>query len=221
MAPRRERGAPQPIAPLPLNNRERRLVTRDLVLPRTRDEDRPPFPFPVNHGLRSDIEGNRPRGTSPNPRPQSPSVDDLVYVNRDPDGAIQEWVPLRQDEWEKIEARIRRVVRVHDDFITIPFPRIASTSDHPIAQAVESYKREAAVVDPRLSREVSLQSKATALSDLCDRLRGETGIQIAAGPTVADEKVTLFCEKLPLREVMRQLSRAFGYTWLRSKKEGG
>src|SRR5262249_27851288 len=39
--------------------------------------------------------------------------------------------------------------------------------------------------------------------------------------SVADEKVTLFCEKLPLREVMRQLSRPFGYTWLRSGKEGG
>src|SRR5207245_8214285 len=42
-----------------------------------------------------------------------------------------------------------------------------------------------------------------------------------AGPSVADEKVTLFCDKLPLREVMRQLSRPFGYTWLRSRKEGG
>ena len=32
--------------------------------------------------------------------------------------------------------------------------------------------------------------------------------------------MTLFCEKLPLREVMRQLSRPFGYTWLRSGKPG-
>src|SRR5207244_918418 len=62
--------------------------------------------------------------------------------------------------------------------------------------------------------------KGTALSDLCDKLRAETGIQIAAGPSVADEKVTLFCEKRPLREVMRQLSRPFGYTWLRSGTPG-
>src|SRR5437879_1708598 len=60
-----------------------------------------------------------------------------------------------------------------------------------------------------------------ALSDLCDRLRSETGNQIAAGPTVADEKVTLFCDHLPLREVMRQLSRPFGYTWLRSRQASG
>src|SRR6202008_1057483 len=51
--------------------------------------------------------------------------------------------------------------------------------------------------------------------------RSDTGIRLSAGPSVADEKVTVFCEKLPLRDVMRQLSRPFGYTWLRSKKESG
>src|SRR5205809_2105341 len=60
--------------------------------------------------------------------------------------------------------------------------------------------------------------KAVALSYLCDRLRADTGIHLTAGPSVADEKVTVFCEKLPLREVMRQLSRPFGYTWLRSRQ---
>src|SRR5206468_11775756 len=49
-----------------------------------------------------------------------------------------------------------------------------------------------------------------ALSDLCDRLRADTGIQLVAGKSVADEKVTVFCEKQPLREMMRQLSRPFG-----------
>src|SRR5207245_2930445 len=44
---------------------------------------------------------------------------------------------------------------------------------------------------------------------------------LTAGPSVADEKVTVLCEKIPLRDVMRQLSHPFGYTWLRSKKEGG
>src|SRR5207253_4613463 len=115
-------------------------------------------------------------------------------------------------------ARVRRSVQVHDDFVTVPFPRLASTAARQIAQAVESYKREAAIVDPRLSHEVTCAFKATALSDLCKQLRSDTGIQLAAGPSVADEKVTLFCETMPLREVMRQLSRPFGYTWLRSKK---
>jgi RNA polymerase sigma-70 factor (ECF subfamily) len=79
---------------------------------------------------------------------------------------------------------------------------------------------EAEIVDDRLTRKVTLAVKPMALSDLCDQLRSETGIAIAAGASVADEKVTLFCQKLPLREVMRQLSRPFGYTWLRSGTPG-
>jgi hypothetical protein len=116
---------------------------------------------------------------------------------------------------------VRGNVHVQDDFVRIPFPRLVSTSDRQIATAAESYKREAAIVDARLSREVTLQQKATALADLCDRLRGDTGIRLEAGQSVADEKVTIFCEKTPLREVMRQLSRPFGYAWVRSRKEGG
>src|SRR4029077_6814358 len=131
--------------------------------------------------------------------------------------AARPWAAISRDEWGMIEARLRREVRVRDDFIRIPFPRIAAISDRAITQAVESYKREAAIVDPRLAREVTCAFKAMALSDLCDQLRSDTSIQLTAGPSVADEKVTLFCEKLPLREVMRQLSRPFGYAWLRSK----
>jgi hypothetical protein len=112
---------------------------------------------------------------------------------------------------------------VCDDFVTVPLPRIAAggpMADHAAAEAAAAYQREVAVVDPRLSCAVTLAQKSTALSDLCDGLRADTGIHLAAGPSVADEKVTLFCEKLPLRDVMRQLSRPFGYTWLRSGKTG-
>src|SRR6476469_6629146 len=63
------------------------------------------------------------------------------------------------------------------------------------------------VVDGRLTQKVSCAFKATALSALCEQLRAERSVHVTAGPRVADEKVTLFCEKLPLREVMRQLSR--------------
>src|SRR5438045_1618157 len=70
--------------------------------------------------------------------------------------------------------------------------------------------------DARLERRVSCAFKGMALSDLCDRLRADAGVALSAGGSVADEKVTIFCKELPLREVMRQLSRPFGYTWLRS-----
>jgi Putative zinc-finger len=136
-------------------------------------------------------------------RPPSVPLDDLFALERN-----------------RIEAQVRRNAPIRDDFVQIPFPRLADLSGRQIAAAVEIYQREAAIVDARLSREVTLQQKATALSDLCDRLRADTGIQLGAGPSVADEKVTLFCEKLPLRDVMRQLSRPFGYAWLRSGKAG-
>jgi RNA polymerase sigma-70 factor, ECF subfamily len=84
--------------------------------------------------------------------------------------------------------------------------------------AAAATQKESEIIDDRLTRKVTLAVKATALSDLCEQLCSETGIQIIAGPSVADEKVTVFCEKLPLREVMRQLSRPFGYTWLRSRQ---
>jgi hypothetical protein len=149
--------------------------------------------------------------------PPTRTTDDMAFINQNPEAAARQWVVLPPDEWDNVETRVRRVVRVRDDFVTIPFPRLASTSGRQIAEAVESYRREAAIVDPRLSREVTLQSKGTALSDLCDRLHEETGIRLEAGRSVADEKVTIFCEKTPLRDVMRQLSRPFGYTWLRSR----
>jgi hypothetical protein len=76
------------------------------------------------------------------------------------------------------------------------------------------------VVDGRLMQKVSLAFKGTALSDLCDHLSMETGVHATAGASVADEKVTIFCEKTPVREVMRQLSRPFGYTWVRGERSG-
>jgi hypothetical protein len=156
---------------------------------------------------------------SPPYGPRAPAIawDDLGSLNGDPVEDAQWSAPSAGDEWESVETRVRRVVRVGDDFIRIPFPRLAAISDQQVAAAVESYKREAAIVDPRLSREVTLQQKATALSELCELLRSDTGIQLTAGQSVADEKVTLLCRQLPLRDVMRQLSRPFGYTWLRSR----
>src|SRR5205823_3356038 len=74
------------------------------------------------------------------------------------------------------------------------------------------------VIDRRLTKKVTCAFKGTALSDVCEHLRADTSVHLAAGPSVADEKITLFCAELPLREVMRQLSRPFGYTWLRSGK---
>jgi hypothetical protein len=142
--------------------------------------------------------------------------DDLAFLNADPVAEMRPWAPLPEREWSRVETELRERVRVQDDFVTIPLPRLAAASPRQIAAAAESYKREAAVVDSRLFREVSVGVKAIALSNLCERLTAETGISLVAGRSVADEKVTVFCQKQPLRDLMRQLSRPFGYTWLRS-----
>jgi hypothetical protein len=148
------------------------------------------------------------------------TADELASLNPDAETVIRHWAPLPQAEWSGIEAKVRQAVRVRDDFVQIPFPQLAAASTRQVAEAVEQYKKEAAVVDPRLSREVSLGVKAIAFSDLCDRLKADTGIEIAAGRSVADEKLTVFCEKRPLRDVMRAINQVFGFAWLRSGEAG-
>src|SRR5262249_36432025 len=133
------------------------------------------------------------------------------------------WVQIPQDEIARLEAQFLKAVKGGDRFVTVPFPRIAASGpDAPRAMAavVETYKRQVAIGDPRPFRKGALSSKATPLAELCDRLRADTGIPLAAGQSVADEKVTVFCQEMPLRDVMRQLSRPFGYAWLRTGKEG-
>jgi hypothetical protein len=146
--------------------------------------------------------------------------DDLAVINQAPETVLRQWTSVSSEEWERLEAQVRRTVRVRDDFVSIPFPRLAAASQRQIAQAVEGYKKEAAVVDARLSRQVTLQAKGMALSDLCEGLREQTGIRLTAGRSAADDKVTVFCKQTPLREVMRQVNRLFSFTWLRSGKEG-
>lgn len=144
--------------------------------------------------------------------------DDLSYLN-DALAPMRQWNWLPLQQMHALEMRLTR-------------SGIEETKEQPMER--RAFLRQAAVgvagvvlsgpekevVDDRLTRKVTCAFKGTALSDLCEKLKSDTGVHLTAGPSVADEKVTLFCEKLPLREVMRQLSRPFGYTWLRSGKPG-
>src|SRR5262249_3834129 len=123
---------------------------------------------------------------------------DLDRLNGDPAEAAREWVVLPPEAWGHVGTRGRRGGRVGGGFVRIAFPRLVAASTDQVAAAVAAYKREAAVVDARLSREVTVEAKAIALSDLCERLRTDTGIPLEAGRSVADDKVTLFCDKMPL-----------------------
>jgi hypothetical protein len=184
-----------------------------------------PAPDRVAHsGIAIPVPDAGPHRASPTPARDlhgpAPAVDDLVAMNGDLEQQFQQWSYVPADQRQRIEERIWRAIHVREEFVSLPFPRIAGRSGRLIAEAVESYKQQAAIVDPRLSREVTAAFKGMALSDVCDRLRSDTGIPLSAGPSVADEKVTLFCEQMPLRQVLRQLARPFGYTWLRSGTPG-
>ena len=148
---------------------------------------------------------------------------DLSYLNeaavpgtRAAGGRQWAWLPL--DQMHALETRlgfsdiVPMSARTEETMERREFLRQAAAG----AAGLMLSEAEKEVVDERLTHKVTLAFKGTALSDVCEHLRTETGVRVAAGASVADEKVTLFCEKRPLREVMRQLSRPFGYTWLRS-----
>lgn len=147
---------------------------------------------------------------------------DLLFLN-EPGAPMQRWSWLPLEQMRALEARL-----------TAPATEArrgspdGAGSEEPMER--REFLRQAAVgaagmmlaesdkeiVDDRLTQKVTLALKATALADVCAHLTKETGVPLSAARSVADEKVTLFCKALPLREVMRQLSRPFGYTWIRA-----
>jgi len=119
-------------------------------------------------------------------RSRQPGADDLHVLNGTPAVPLPPWRAGSPEEWGPIETRVRGAAPVRDDFVYIPFPRVVTPADSQIAAAAESYEREAAVVDTRLAREVTLAIKATALGDVCEHVRADTGIRLEAGSSVAD-----------------------------------
>jgi RNA polymerase sigma-70 factor (ECF subfamily) len=147
---------------------------------------------------------------------------DLVYLN-EPAAPMRQWAWLPLDRMHFLETRLATRPSGEGE-------ALGPGSGKEEAMERREFLRQAAAgaaglmladadkdaVDGRLTQKVTLTFKGTALSDVCAHLQSETGIRLEAGLSVADEKVTVFCAKLPLRDVMRQLSRPFGYTWLRS-----
>jgi RNA polymerase sigma-70 factor (ECF subfamily) len=158
---------------------------------------------------------------------------DLLYLN-EPGVIMRQWAWLPLDQIHALEARLTprgaggrapgrtdqealgSTATMEENMERREFLRQAALG----AAGLMLPETEKEVVDGRLTQKVTLAFKGTALSNLCERLQQDTGVQLIAGSSVADEKVTLFCEKLPLREVMRQLSRPFGYAWVRSTRNG-
>jgi RNA polymerase sigma-70 factor, ECF subfamily len=166
---------------------------------------------------------------------------DLAYLNEEA-LLVRRWGWLPLEEMDALEARLSMGgvgrwalgvgVSTFGPNAQHPTPNAPSEATEEETMERREFLRSAAagaaglmlpekeVVDGRLTQKVSLALKGTALADVCEALRTETGVHLVAGNSVADEKVTVFCQKRPLREVMRQLSRPFGYTWLRSGRLG-
>jgi RNA polymerase sigma-70 factor, ECF subfamily len=147
---------------------------------------------------------------------------DLVYLN-EPQAPMRQWAWLPLDQMHALEARLGAPTR------SVGPGRSASKEEamerreflrHAAAGAAGMMLPDRDAVDTRLTHKVTLAFKGAALADVCEHLRSETGIHVVAGASVVDEKVTLFCKQLPLRDAMRQLSRPFGYTWVRSGTAG-
>lgn len=171
-------------------------------------------PAPIANRLPAPAPRLKPNGSSPT------MVADMAYINgKDAAATMAGWRQIPADRIAALQARIDRELRTGDDFVRVPFPRLASQDPRSLAAAASAYRTERAIVDARLTRHVTLGVKALAFSDLCRQLSEQTGIEIGAGRSVADDKVTLFCDDQPLRDVMRQINHVFGFVWGRSGQE--
>jgi Sigma-70, region 4 len=146
---------------------------------------------------------------------------DLVYLNEQ-SVVMRRWAWLPLEQMHALETRLADQRRASPPEGTLrPSDRVSRreflTTAAGVSLAALAGGNDEDVIDDRLATKVTLSLKATALSDLCEQLHAQTGVHLAAGSSVADEKVTLFCRQMPLRDVMRQLSRPFGYSWSRSR----
>lgn len=158
---------------------------------------------------------------------QTPSGvrDDLDYINAGTPAAMLTWSQVGPDEIAALRKRIDATTRQGDDFIAVSWPQIANLNPSPaqqralLRQAAAEYRRQKEIVDTRLAQNVSLGVKGASFSDFCRRLSEKLHVEIGANRGIADEKVTVFCENLPVRDAMRAVTQVFGYRWLRSGEE--
>jgi hypothetical protein len=146
--------------------------------------------------------------------------DDIAYVNADVATSLKQWTTRPITELRQLDVALQQQVAGGDNFVTVPLPLIAGQGDAATKSAVVVQQREAAIIDARLVRKVSVQAKGISFFDLCERLRRESGVRVTANRCVADDKITLYCHPRPLRDLMRQISRHFGFTWIRKGDEG-
>lgn len=157
----------------------------------------------------------------PNALATSQPIDDLAFLNGGTNGFMDRWTRLTSDESGKILEEVRKSVTRQDDFVDVDPPRLAALDSPEIMRsALAEYRRQLQIVDPRLQRRVHLDVKGMAFGDLCRKLSEATGVEIGAMRNVTDDKVTIFCKDRPVRDIMRQVTNLFNFTWERYGEEG-
>jgi hypothetical protein len=145
----------------------------------------------------------------------TPRRDDLAYLNAPPPET------LNSSAFREAERTLRR----GDDFVTVPYPRLADADASPaslrlIDNAIRSYEQEKAITDERLFRKVDTEMKGGDLKELADLLTRKTGVRFYVSPDLADLKLSVFVKDLPARDLMRQIVRLFNLEWRRRGEEG-
>lgn len=186
-----------------------------------------PYPDDGNRGERP-VMAHRtspPPSRQPAPREQvaadRPSMPDEAYLDGN-DPELTWWFARAGANQKVLELIRKRLPKVQDDFVRVPFPWLAAadTRGAGLGDAVRKYEKEARVVDTRLFENVTLQLKATSLDEFCSELGKRVPVRFRAARGVRDEKVTVFVKDKPTRDVMRAVARLFGYGWVRSGEEG-
>ncbi|MCX6376948.1 MAG: hypothetical protein NTU88_13105 [Armatimonadetes bacterium] len=74
--------------------------------------------------------------------------------------------------------------------------------------------------DPALAKPVTLAVKGEALTDVLKMLQKQTGVRLRVDRDIADQKVTIFVDQKPMKDVMNGLSTVFGYRWSQETVSG-
>ena len=214
--------APLPVAAVPFAEQKHAVSVRGGATATMR-------PIKVPHGTVASFKGRfiPQNGIAPIrtnvPKQQEASPvslqDDMAYLNARLDTA-QSGLSLPAGQDAAMKANLDRILQIGDDFVTVSFPQIASRDDKGLAAAAQAYKQEKEIIDARLVRKVTIAARGMAFVDFCKHLRSMTGIEIIAGRSIANEKLTVFCKDQSLRDLMRQMRQVFGFIWLRSGEEG-
>ena len=148
-------------------------------------------------------------------RPDNPP-DERWLDGRDA-SLFQTWNPAEAQERRALEQFLAHIPPVKDDFVRIPLPRLADGDLGPaLAAAEKEYAEQAKVVDTRLFRKVTLRLKAASLAEFCTEMKTQTGVELRPARGLDEEKVTALVKGQRARDVMRAVSRLFGYYWGRT-----